>query len=285
MFRIVCLLALVFASVVHQAEARTTSFADFARRRQAGERLTVVFFGASLTWARTRPIRSRPRTGRSIAQRLQKQYPEARFTFWDAAIGGTGSQLGVFRFDRDVARHRPDLVFLDFSANDDIGGSADSETLALYESLVRRAITDLHVPVVQVIFPFQWNVSGGTLDGMLRRDAHLAIGKAYNTAVGDAIAWLCSGSKTSRLGWKRYGPLMACILATRATFCLPMPLGGLSGRGQNTLLAAPEKMLHGETYLKNSRVRISSLGQLPVGWQVGRPNVVSAYFDMLMSRW
>jgi len=48
---------------------------------------------------------------------------------------------------------------------------------------------------------------------------------------------------------------------------------------------SPEKMLHADTYMTSSRTRISSLGPLPAGWKAGRPNVVSAYFDMLMSRW
>ena len=32
-------------------------------------------------------------------------------------------------------------------------------------------------------------------------------------------------------------------------------------------------------------MRLSNLGPPPAGWIVGRPDVVSAYFDMLMSRW
>jgi hypothetical protein len=49
--------------------------------------------------------------------------------------------------------------------------------------------------------------------------------------------------------------------------------------------AAPEKMLYPDTYMKHARVRVSSLGELPAGWRVGAPNPVSAFFDMLMSRW
>ena len=111
----------------------------------------------------------------------------ARLKFHDAAIGGTGSQLGVFRLDRDVLAHRPDLVFLDFSANDDIY-SDNPETLASYEAIVRRLVVEAACPVVQVIFPFKWDVARKTTDGMKRRDAHLAISRAYQTAVGDAIA-------------------------------------------------------------------------------------------------
>ncbi len=48
---------------------------------------------------------------------------------------------------------------------------------------------------------------------------------------------------------------------------------------------APAKMLYPTTYLHWNRGRISQLGALPVGWSVGAPHRVAAYFDFLMSRW
>ena len=71
--------------------AAAASFADFDRRARAGERLEVVFFGASLTWGANAsdPLRTSYRA--EVARRLEREYPEARFQFHDAAIGGTGS--------------------------------------------------------------------------------------------------------------------------------------------------------------------------------------------------
>ncbi len=54
---------------------------------------------------------------------------------------------------------------------------------------------------------------------------------------------------------------------------------------ENLVCAAPEKMLNAPTYMNSARVRISTLGPLPQGWRVAAPHVVSAFFDMLMSRW
>ena len=93
-----------------------------------------------------------------MAQKIEAAYPQAHFQFWDAAIGGTGSQLGLFRLERDVLRRRPDLVFLDFSANDDIKRT-DPETLASYEALLRRLVTEAHAPVVLMLFPFASDVA------------------------------------------------------------------------------------------------------------------------------
>ena len=280
------LVATVGALTAMRSDGTTPSFADFDRRAQQGERLNVVFFGASLTWGANAsdPLLTSYRG--VVARRLEEAYPQARFHFWDAAIGGTGSQLGVFRLDRDVLARKPDLVFLDFSANDDIY-SSDPEPLASYESIVRRLVLEAKVPVVEVVFPFRWNVESGDLENMKRREAHLAIAAAYHVPAGDAIALAIervrSGATTLQRLWPVDG-VHPCdegyvLFADAAWSAYQQAVE------QKLVSAAPEKMLNAPTYMKNARVRISSLGPLPKGWRVGRPNVVSAYFDMLMSRW
>ena len=266
--------------------AATADFGDFDRRAKAGERLSVVFFGASLTWGANASDPMRTSYRAVISERLEAAYPEARFRFHDAAIGGTNSQLGVFRLERDVLRHRPDLVFLDFSANDDIM-SADPEKLAAYESLVRRIILDARAPVVQVVFPFMWDVQRGTTDGMKRRDANHAIARAYHTAIGDAIS-LCqhrvkSGETTLEELWPfdgvHPGDAGYVVFADAAWQAFQDAV-----KAKQTCVV-PAKMLHADTYMHAKRVRLSSLDSLPRGWRVSVPNPVSAYFDMLMSRW
>jgi len=266
--------------------AATPDFGDFDRRARSGERLSVVFFGASLTWGANASDPMQTSYRAIIANRLEAAYPNAHFKFHDAAIGGTNSQLGVFRLQRDVLRHRPDLVFLDFSANDDIM-SADPQRLASYESLVRRIVLDARAPVVQVVLPFMWDVKRGTTDGMKRRDAHHEIARAYHTALGDAIS-LCQervtrGETTLEKLWPfdgvHPGDAGYIVFADAAWKAFQDAV-----KAKQTCVA-PAKMLHAETYMKAARVRISSLGPLPEGWRVSVPNPVSAYYDMLMSRW
>ncbi len=102
------------------AEGKRGSFADFDARAKAGAPLNVVFFGASLTWGANAsdPIETSYRA--VMRDRFEQACPAAHFRFRDAAIGGTGSQLGVFRLERDVLAHKPALVFVDFTANDGI---------------------------------------------------------------------------------------------------------------------------------------------------------------------
>jgi len=266
--------------------ASSPSFAEFDQRAKAGERLNVVFFGASLTWGANATDPQKTSYRARVSEQMTAVYPKARFTFWDAAIGGTGSQLGVFRLERDVLRHNPDLVFLDFTANDDIYSNT-VETLASYESLVRRIITTGNAPVVQMILPFGGNVKAADLDKMKRRTAHIAISKAYNTTVGDAtklaVERVRSGETTIdklwSTDWVHPGDPGYQLFADAAWTAFQ------DGVRRGIVCAVPEKLLYADTYLKHTRCRISTLGELPPGWRLGKPNLSSAFFDMLMSRW
>jgi len=266
--------------------AATPSFPDFDKRATDGDRLNVVFFGASLTWGANATDPQTTSYRAQFAQWLDQKYPKAHFRYYDAAIGGTGSQLGVFRFNRDVLSRKPDLVLIDFSANDDIY-SDDPEMGASYESLVRRTIIDANAPAIIVMFPFQWNVTQGNTGGMKRRDMHIAIAKAYNVPWGDAIT-LCqervkSGKVTIQQIWPNDGVhpgnLGYGLFAEAASQAFEQ------GVNEKLVCKAPGKMLFADTYMKSARVRISSLTPLPQGWRAGTPSLVAAWYDGLMSRW
>ena len=279
-------LLLIWLSLAAAAPTRAPSFAEFDQRARAGERLNVVFFGASLTWGANACDPNRTSYRARVAERLEARYPQARFKFHDAAIGGTGSQLGVFRIDRDVFARHPDLVFVDFSANDDIY-SGNRETLASYEAIIHRLLAEARCPVVQVIFPFKWDIARKTTDGMKRRDAHLAISRAYNTPVGDAIALAIARVGGGETSLQRLWPVDGVhpgdegyVLFADAAWAA---FEGAVGRGQVCRVVEP--MLFGDAYRKSVRMPLGKLGPLPAGWKAGKPNVSAAYFDFLMSRW
>ena len=77
---------------------------------RAGQDVKIAYFGGSITemdgWRRL------------SREWLQAQYPAAKFSEIAAAIGGTGSSLGVYRFRQDVLAKNPDLIFVEFATND-----------------------------------------------------------------------------------------------------------------------------------------------------------------------
>ena len=99
----------------------------FAALSTGGE-ARVAFLGGSITaqdgW--------RPKT---LAW-LRGRFPGAKIGEINAAIGGTGSDLGVFRLDHDVLERRPDLLFVEFAVND--GGAAPERIHKAMEGIVRK---------------------------------------------------------------------------------------------------------------------------------------------------
>jgi hypothetical protein len=183
-------------------------------------------------------------------------------------------------------RHHPNLVFLDFSANDGIN-DATPETLASYEALVRRIIDDGHAAVVEMLFPFGWDAKSADLEKMKRRTAHLAIANAYHAPVGDAISLAVARLKNGETTIDNIWP-NDLVHPGNAGYELFADAGWTAYQNavqNHVTCAAPDKMLYDDTYLHAVRVRISTLGPLPSGWKVTTPNLTSAYFDMLMSRW
>jgi len=76
----------------------------------AGKDVRIAYFGGSITAANG----WRPKT----LKWFQQTWPNAKVSEINAAIGGTGSDLGVYRNAQDVLQHKPDLVFVEFAVND-----------------------------------------------------------------------------------------------------------------------------------------------------------------------
>jgi len=95
---------------------------------EAGEPVRIAYLGGSIT--------AQPGWRVYTTRWLQEQYPKAKVSEIYAAIGGTGSTLGVYRNRKDVVAHRPDLLFVEFAVND--GGTPPDEIHRAMEGLVRQ---------------------------------------------------------------------------------------------------------------------------------------------------
>jgi lysophospholipase L1-like esterase len=118
---------------------------------QAGKPVKIAYLGGSITAAAGWRVQTR--------QWFSDEFPEAQVEEIHAAIGGTGSDLGVFRLQWDALRHRPDLLFVEFAVND--GGAPPERIFRAMEGIVEGS---WRPPVVGV-------ESGGKL----RRGTDLAI--------------------------------------------------------------------------------------------------------------
>ena len=66
---------------------------------------------------------------------LRTRYPSVHFEEIFAAIPGTGSDYGAMRLNRDVLVHVPDLIFVEFAVNDEIGSPRVEQQM---EGIVRQ---------------------------------------------------------------------------------------------------------------------------------------------------
>ena len=264
---------------------RRASFADFDRRARAGKAMNVVFFGGSLTWGANASDPQRTSYRALMGQYLRRRYPRAPLTFHDAAIGGTGSKLGLFRLDRDVLARKPDLVFLDFTANDDLSGT-DVQTLATYECLLREMISQ-GIPVVQVLLGFQWNFQPQFDPKALpRRRDHLRLASAYGTGVADTFPYLQQRLEEKTVTIKELWPIDGVHPgdAGYERFYETVRDGYDQAVRERRTCTAPDEPVFAPAYRTRRRIRLVA-GPLPAGWRREQTFRTSMWFDGLSSRW
>ncbi|MDE7225108.1 MAG: SGNH/GDSL hydrolase family protein [Acetatifactor sp.] len=133
------------------SNARLKKAIDKARR---GEDVTIAFIGGSITQgAGAIPINTECyayKTFRGFCE-LAGRGPEDNIHYVKAGVGGTPSELGMIRYERDVLRDggvTPDVVVVEFAVNDE-GDETEGEC---YDSLIRKILSAGNRPAVILLF-------------------------------------------------------------------------------------------------------------------------------------
>ncbi len=144
--------------------ARLRSVMDRAAR---GENVCVGFLGGSITQG---SLASRQELcyASLVADWWRRSFPAASVRDINAGIGGTTSQFGAARVEEDLLRYGPDVVFIEFSVNDE-NTPHFRET---YEGLVRRVYK--RGPAVVLIHNVRYD------DGSSAEDVHRKVGDRYD---------------------------------------------------------------------------------------------------------
>lgn len=138
-------------------------------RARQGETLTLAFLGGSITQG---SLASTPEScyAARVFQWWQESFPQAKFHFINAGIGGTDSHFGVARVEEDVLQYRPDFLLTEFSVNDE-DTPHFQET---YEGLVRRILSREDGPALMLMH----NVCYDT--GSNAESQHLPVARHYD---------------------------------------------------------------------------------------------------------
>lgn len=110
-----------------------------------------------------------------VTKELGELFPNTEFECIDAAIGGTGSDLGIFRMDEDLMQYDPDFVFVEFAVND-----TELENTDMYmEGIVRKILKqNKDIPIV-----FVYTLTQRTIDeGYSKNKLPMAVEKQENIA-------------------------------------------------------------------------------------------------------
>ncbi len=107
---------------------------SYIKFKNGGE-ATVAFLGGSIT----------NMTGfrTTMESYLREKFPDTEFTFINAGIASTDSTLGAFRLNNDIlSKGDIDLLFVEFSVNDEVNNRTEEESHKGLEGIIRRAYTE-----------------------------------------------------------------------------------------------------------------------------------------------
>lgn len=133
----------------------------FLKAQTTGAELKIGYLGGSITAQNGWRVQT--------LAHFKKAYPQSTFAEINAAIGGTGSDLGVFRVQQDVLSKGPDLLFVEFAVND--GGADPQRIIRCMEGIVRQTWKANPKCDICFVYTVTEALSAPMLEGKLQRSA------------------------------------------------------------------------------------------------------------------
>jgi hypothetical protein len=154
-------------------------------KAERGEEVTIAYIGGSITQgAGAKPINTNCYAYKSYLKFKEMFGKDGgnNIHFVKAGVGGTPSELGIIRYERDILRDgtvEPDIVIVEFAVNDE----GDETKGICYESLCLKILSGNNKPAVILLFSVfvsDWNL----------QDRLSPVGRQYNlpmVSVKDAV--------------------------------------------------------------------------------------------------
>jgi len=155
-------------------------------KAQRGEDVTIAYIGGSITQgAAAKPINTNCYPYKAYLRfkdMFGKDGGGGNIHYVKAGVGGTPSELGIIRYERDILKDgsvEPDIVIVEFAVNDE----GDETKGICYESLCLKILSSKNKPSVILLFAVfmnDWNL----------QDRLSPVGKHYNLpmiSIKDAV--------------------------------------------------------------------------------------------------
>ncbi len=138
------------------------------RKAEQGQDIVIGAIGGSVTMGASAET-PEERWVNLVARWFCKTFPDIKVSLYNAGIGATNSKFGALRAYEDLLQYEPDMVFFEFSINDNVNDLPEKGA----EGLLRQILTSPSDPgVIMVGMMNRW---GGNV-----QDKHLPLAKHYN---------------------------------------------------------------------------------------------------------
>ena len=117
-----------------QCNQYTQKLTNVLKEAEKKGKLKIGFLGGSITQGCNPSLPENAYVER-VTRWFKQRFPKVEVERINAGVGATGSLIGVHRVERDIIAHQPDLVFVEFAANDVL---PKVNTSISYESLIRK---------------------------------------------------------------------------------------------------------------------------------------------------
>ncbi|MCR4720491.1 MAG: SGNH/GDSL hydrolase family protein [Lachnospiraceae bacterium] len=151
----------------------TSRLKEVFKRAREGVDVAITFIGGSITQgAGSNPINKECYTYKTFEGFKKLFDPKGKVDYVKAGVGGTPSELGMIRVDKDLIKFgaiEPDIVVIEFAVND----AGDETGGDCYEGLIRRCLNMKKSPAVILLFSV-------FVDDYNLEERLVPIGKYYN---------------------------------------------------------------------------------------------------------
>ncbi|MGD2033510.1 MAG: GDSL-type esterase/lipase family protein [Bacteroidales bacterium] len=158
----------LFATVINTAPYDTTRIYHAMAKARRGEPVTIGVIGGSITEGYGAGGEENE-WGTRITEWWQTNFPSSTVSLVNAGFGGTGSDIGVHRMQRDLLQYNPDFIVVEFSVNDTEGVD---EPTTMMEGIVQQAYMHDSMPGIMFLLL-------KIKDGSTAQAAHDTVGDHY----------------------------------------------------------------------------------------------------------
>lgn len=151
--------------------------------------INLVFHGHSVPagYFKTPDVKTLDSYPFQVLRKLKEKFPFAVINVINTSIGGENSLSGEKRFKKEVLRHQPDILFIDYALNDRRIGLEESKKA--WEKMIKMALKD-GIKVILLTPSPDLKVNLKEVDNELEQHTNqiIELSKKYETGLVDSYA-------------------------------------------------------------------------------------------------